>query len=60
VLRAIGLEPLGNAQIERVDVRLDRFEPAQLHRQEEAVMLLEAPAERLDQIAAWLSTSLRR
>src|SRR5208283_1945236 len=41
VLRAIGLEPLANAPVERCDVRLDRFEPAQLHRQEEAVVLLD-------------------
>ena len=52
VRRGIGLEPLANAQVERCDVRLDRLEPAQLHRQEEAVMLLNAPVERQDQIAA--------
>src|SRR5208337_1972739 len=50
VLRAIGLEPLANAPVERCDVRLDRFEPAQLHRQEEAVVLLDPPVERQDQI----------
>ena len=52
VLRAIGLEPLADAQVERCDVRLDRFEPAQLHRQEEAVMLLDPPVERQDEIGA--------
>ena len=52
VRRAIGLEPLVDAQVERCDVGLDGFEPAQLHRQEEAVMLLEAPVERQDQIGA--------
>ena len=52
VRRAIGLEPLVDAQVERRDVRLDGFEPAQLHRQEEAVMFLEAPVERQDQIRA--------
>ncbi len=31
---------------------LDRFEPAQLHRQEEAMMLLDPPVERRDQIGA--------
>ncbi len=31
---------------------LDRFEPAQLHRQEEAVMLLETAVEREDQVGA--------
>jgi hypothetical protein len=50
LLRAIGLKPLANAPVERCDVRLDRFEPAQLHRQEEAVMLLDPPVERQDQI----------
>ena len=48
VLQPIGLKPLGNAQVERCDVRLDRFEQAQLHCQEEA-MLLNAPVERQDQ-----------
>jgi len=52
VLRAIGLEPLANAPIEFCDVRLDRFKPAQLHRQEEAVMRLDPPVERQDQIGA--------
>src|SRR5271157_2048465 len=52
VLHAIGLKPLADAQVERCDVRLDRFEPAQLHRQEEAVMLLDPPVERQDQIGA--------
>jgi hypothetical protein len=52
VRRAIGLEPLADAPVERRDVRLDGFEPAQLHRQEEAVVLLEAPVERQDQIDA--------
>ena len=53
---AIGLEPLANAQVDRCDVGLDGFEPAQLHGQEEAVMLLEAPVERQDQIG-WLCQS---
>ena len=52
VLCAIGLKPLADAQIECCDVRLDRFEPAQLHRQEEAVMLVDPPVERQDQIGA--------
>ncbi len=51
-LSAIGLEPLADAQVERCDVRLDRFEPAQLHRQEEAVMLLDPPVKRQNQIGA--------
>ena len=50
--RAIRLKPFANALVEPCDVRLDRFEPAQLHRQEEAVMLLEAAVEREDQIGA--------
>src|SRR5271170_4118589 len=52
VLCAIGLEPLADAQVECCDVRLDCFEPAQLHRQEEAVMLLDPPVQRQDQIGA--------
>ena len=46
--RAIELGSLTNPPVERCDVRLDRFEPAQLYRQEEAVMLVE----RQDQIVA--------
>jgi hypothetical protein len=52
VRHPIRFEPLADAQVERCDVRLDRFEPAQLHRQEEAVMLLDPPVERQDQIGA--------
>jgi len=53
VLRAVGLEPLADAQVERCDVCLDRFEPAQLHRQEEAVMLLDPPVERQGKLGAF-------
>ena len=44
-------QALADAQVERGDVRLDCFEPAQLHRQEEAVMLLDARRAQ-DQIGA--------
>ena len=50
VRHPIRLEPLADAQVERCDVRLDRFEPAQLHRQEETMVLLRPPVERQDQI----------
>lgn len=56
VLRAIGFKPLANALVECCDVRLDRFEPAQLHGQEEAVMLLDPPVERQDQIGVVAGT----
>src|SRR5271166_6429717 len=41
VRRPIGFEPLGDAQVERCYVLLDRFEPAQLGGQEEPMMLLQ-------------------
>jgi hypothetical protein len=41
VFCGIGLDPLVDALLERGDVGLDRLEPPKLHRQEEAVMLLE-------------------
>jgi hypothetical protein len=49
VRHPIRFEPLGDAQVERCDVLLDRFEPAQLSGQEEPMMLLHSPLERQDE-----------
>ena len=52
MLRPVRLEPLDDAQVERCDVVLDRFELAQLRGQEEPMMLLHSPLERQDEIGA--------
>ena len=51
-LHPVRFEPLDDAQVERCDVVLDRFESAQLGGQEEPMMLLHSPLERQDEIGS--------
>jgi hypothetical protein len=55
VRRPVRFEPFVDAQVERCDVLLDRFEPAQLGGEEEPMMLLHSPLERQDEIGALAS-----